>query len=155
MNMSFITVTETEGIATITLNRPDKRNAMHGAMVQELLEALHFLANSDHNRVLIMQGHGEHFCAGGDIAWMKAMAVSNPDQNQEDAQLLADMIYALYTYPKPSIALVHGATMGGGMGLVSACDIAIAADTACFALSEVKIGITPSCASLDERISAR
>lgn len=144
MDMEFIKLDQANGIGILTLNRPDKRNAMHGLMVEEILKGLHILAQDDAVRVVIINGNGESFCAGGDLAWMQKMAQSSDTDNDEDAALLAEMVYQLYMFPKPTIALAHGATMGGGMGLISACDIAIAADDSTFSLSEVKIGITPS-----------
>lgn len=141
--MEFITISEHDGIAILTLNRPDKRNAMHGPLLQELLQALKVQAQHA-SRVLLINGKGENFCAGGDIGWMQKIAAATQDENQNDAQLLADVLYQLYVFPKPTIVLAHGATLGGGLGLVAAADIALAAKDASFGLPEVKIGITPS-----------
>jgi len=143
MNYQFITVSQSEHILLIQLNRPDKCNAMHGPMVAELLHAVQTFS-ADDSRLLMLSGKGEHFCAGGDIAWMVQMTSGSEDKNAEDAQLLADLLYQLYSCPKPTLALVQGAVRGGGLGLVGACDFAIAAKDASFALPEVKIGITPS-----------
>lgn len=142
----FILRTSTDAIATITLNRPDKRNALHGPMVKEFIEVLKILAKDD-SRLLLIHGAGTHFCAGGDIEWMKKMAQSSRDENEDDAQNLADLLFNLYHFPKPTIALVHGAAMGGGMGLLAACDIAIASRETQFAFPEVKMGLTPSIVS--------
>ncbi len=139
----FITVTTTDKIATLTFNRPDKRNAMHAPLIQEVLAALKHIAE-DEPRVLLINGNGEHFCAGGDIHWMQKIAAGTDQENLADAQILADMLHAIYTFPKPTIALAHGAVMGGGLGILAACDIALAADDALFCFSEVKIGLTPS-----------
>lgn len=139
----FLLSSEANGIATITLNRPDKRNAMHGPLVSELLQELSKRAE-DETRVLIIRGNGENFCAGGDISWMQKIATGKDDDNYDDAQLLADLLYQLYCFPKPTIVLAHGATLGGGLGLLVAADIAIAAKNASFGLPEVKIGLTPS-----------
>lgn len=144
MAYEFISVAEVDNIVTISLNRPEKRNAMHGPLLQELLSALKQLANEDASRVLMMNGHGDHFCAGGDILWMQKIATSSEDQNYQDAQLLADVLYQLYNFPKPTLVLAKGATLGGGLGLLAAADIAIAAKDATFGLPEVKIGVTPS-----------
>lgn len=144
MDMEFIKLTTENGIGILSLNRPEKRNAMHGLMIEEILKGLHLLAQDESVRIVVVNGNGENFCAGGDIAWMQKMALAADHENVEDAALLAEMVYQLYAFPKPTIALVHGATMGGGMGLVSACDIAIASAESSFSLSEVKIGITPS-----------
>lgn len=141
--MEFIQVSTVDKIATLSLNRPDKRNAMHGPLISECLQALCALA-ADSSRVLVINGSGENFCAGGDIAWMQKIANGTRDENYNDAQLLADLLYQLYIFPKPVIVLAHGATLGGGMGLVSAADIALAANNAVFGLPEVKIGLAPS-----------
>jgi len=156
--MEFIKLAHSNEIATLTLNRPDKRNAMHGPMIMECQQALKSLA-SDTSRVLLITGQGENFCAGGDIGWMQKIAVGSQADNYNDAELLADLLYQLYTFPKPTIVLAQGATLGGGLGLLSAADIAIAAKSASFGLPEVKIGLTPSMispyviASLGERFA--
>ncbi|VVC77306.1 Hydroxycinnamoyl-CoA hydratase-lyase [Aquicella siphonis] len=143
MTTEFIKVSRSDGIGIITLNRPDKRNAMHGPMIVELLRALKKFANDD-SRLLLLHGEGEHFCAGGDIAWMQKIALGSDDENYDDAQSLADLLYHLYTFPKPSLVLAHGMTLGGGMGLLAAADIAVASRSASFGLPEVRIGLTPS-----------
>lgn len=144
MQATMITVSTTNAITTITLNRPDKRNAMNGLLIQELKQTLEHLTNDPVTRLLIIRGAGEHFCAGADIAWMREMAMGVEDKNSQDAYLIADLMFALYSFPKPTIALVHGATMGGGLGLLAACDIGVASENAVFGFSEVKIGIAPS-----------
>lgn len=138
-----IVVTVSDNIATILLNRAEKRNAMHGPLIKEMIQALQALAEDKAVQVLMIRGTGQHFCAGADIAWMKQIAAGSYSDNYDDAQLLADFLFNLYHFPKPTIALVHGATMGGGLGIVAACDIALAAKNASFAFSEVKIGIAP------------
>lgn len=144
MAYEHILVAKADGIATLTLNRPDKRNAMNGKVIQEILTALRQLANDDEARVLMINGNGEHFCAGADINWMQKIAAGTYDENYDDAILLADMMYQLYSFSKPTLVLAHGATLGGGLGLLSACDIAITAKNASFGFSEVKIGLAPS-----------
>lgn len=143
MAMEYILASQASGIATIALNRPDKRNAMHGPLISELSQAMKTFAHDD-SRVLLLHGNGDNFCAGGDISWMQQIASGSAEQNYDDAQLLADLLYQLYTYPKPTIVLAHGVTLGGGLGLLAAADIAVAANNASFGLPEVKIGITPS-----------
>ena len=108
-----------------------------------MILALRQLGEDKSVQVLMVRGTGEHFCAGADIAWMKQIIAGSYSDNYDDAQLLADFLYQLYQFPKPTIALVHGATMGGGLGIVAACDIAIAAKNASFGFSEVKVGIAP------------
>lgn len=143
MSTEFVKVSEADGIVTIMLNRPDKRNAMHGPLISELLTILK-MRTHDESRILLIHGSGENFCAGGDIGWMQKIAMESEDENYKDAQLLADLLYQLYTFPKPTIVLAHGTTLGGGMGLLAAADIAIAAKNASFGMPEVKMGITPS-----------
>src|SRR5579862_8762405 len=109
-------VTESNGIVILTLNRPEKRNALHGHLIAELLHLIKQFSADDAVRVLIINGNGEHFCAGADITWMKKMAESSQDENYQDAQLLSDLMFQLYSFPKPTIVLAHGATLGGGMG---------------------------------------
>lgn len=144
MEFEFIVLKQEDGVATVTLNRPEKRNAFNGKFIDELLQALRHVASDDATRVLMIHGNGEHFCAGADIAWMQSIAKSSYDDNYQDATALASLMYQLYFFPKPTIVLAHGATMGGGLGLLSACDIAIAANNAIFSFSEVKIGLAPS-----------
>lgn len=143
MTYEFILVSQVERVGIITLNRPEKRNAMHRPLITELFSALNQFADGD-TRVVIIHGNGDCFCAGGDIAWMQKIATGSEDENYDDAQLLADLLYQLYTFPKPIIVLAHGATMGGGLGLIAAADIAVATKSSNFSFSEVKIGITPS-----------
>lgn len=143
MTDEFIEVTITKQIATITLNRPTKRNALHGPMIAEIKKALKQLSTKN-IRVLLLTGAGAHFCAGGDIDWMQQVVNKGEDENYRDAQALADLLYQLYSFPQPTIALVKGSAFGGGMGLVAACDIAFATNDANFCLPEVKIGLTPS-----------
>lgn len=131
-------------LAGITLHRPEKRNAMNSQMLQELSAALKMLAEDENVAVLMINGSGEHFCAGADISWMKSAGTLTADQNRKDAEVLANLLYQLYEFPKPTIALAHGAVLGGGMGIVSACDIALAATSSNFGFPEVKIGLAPS-----------
>lgn len=131
-------------IVTITLNRPEKRNALNGQLITELLQALKSIAADASSRVVIIQGEGENFCAGGDIKWMQEITVGSFVDNMKDSQGLADLLYELYHLPMPTIALAHGAVLGGGLGLLAAADIVIAGKHASFGFSEVKIGIAPS-----------
>jgi methylglutaconyl-CoA hydratase len=137
-------VSEREGIVTLTLNRPEKRNALDGKLIHALLQALQDAANKDTTRLLLIQGNGEHFCAGADIEWMLKISKAEKQDNINDACELASLVYELYNFPRPTIAIAHGMTLGGGLGLLSACDIALAAQTARFGFSEVKIGLIPS-----------
>lgn len=136
--------TAEDGIATVALNRPEKNNAIIPAMIDSLMHILQELAQDKKTKILVLSGKGAHFCAGADIAWMREMGQASAEHNQQDAEKLASLLYQLYTFPKPTIALVQGITLGGGMGIVACCDIAYAAQNATFGFSEVKIGLTPS-----------
>lgn len=142
--MEFIEFNIVNHVGVLTLNRPQKRNAMNVGMIKEILQVLQACASDEQIKVLLIQGNGEHFCAGADIKNMEEMAGASSDENYFDAQRLADMMYRIHSFPKPTVILAHGATMGGGLGLLAACDIAVAATNATFAFSEVKIGLAPS-----------
>jgi methylglutaconyl-CoA hydratase len=132
------------GIALVWLNRPDVRNAFNETMITELTAAFRALDADAEVRAIILAGHGKAFCAGADLNWMKKMAGYTYEQNYEDALGLANMLHAIHGVKKPTIARVHGAAFAGGMGLVAACDIAVAAQSAEFCLSEVKLGLVPA-----------
>lgn len=132
------------GNVTVTLNRPDVHNAFDPEMVRALTYVLQDIAKDDSIRAVVISGAGKSFCAGADIGHMRKSAKFTKAENQRNAGESARMFHALYSLNKPTIAAVHGAVRGGGCGIVAACDIAIAARTATFRLSEVKIGIIPS-----------
>lgn len=132
------------GVATVTLNRPDVRNAFNDEVIIELTAVFHELGQRPEVRCIVLAGHGSAFCAGADLNWMKRMAEYTRDQNVEDASALARMLELLYRCPKPTIARVHGDAYAGGVGLVAACDIAVAVERAGFCLSEVKLGLIPA-----------
>lgn len=131
-------------VATVTLNRPDVRNAFNETVIAELTGAFHALAKEDSVRAIVLAGHGPAFCAGADLNWMQTMAGYSDDENRADALRLAEMLRAIHACPKPVVARVHGDTYAGGVGLVSACDIVVAADSAHFCLSEAKLGLIPA-----------
>ncbi len=131
-------------IATVTLRRPDAHNALNVQMIQDLITAFSHLATDHRLHGVILTGDGSSFCAGADIAMMKETASFTEEQNLEDALHLSDLFYLINTLPCPVVARVNGAAIGGGVGLVAACDIVVAAETARFAFSEVKLGIAPA-----------
>ena len=137
-------VTVRNAIGIVTLNRPEVHNAFNEVLIAELTEALRALGEADGVRAVILAGNGPSFCAGADLNWMKKMAGYGRAENVADAQALAEMLRTLHALPKPTLARVHGAAYGGGVGLVSCCDIAIGAVEATFALSESKLGLIPS-----------
>jgi len=132
------------GVATVTLNRPDVRNAFNDEVIAEITGAFAEYGERPEVRCVVLAGNGPAFCAGADLNWMKRMASYTYDENLEDARALAGMLRVVYRCPKPTIARVHGDTYAGGMGLVAACDIAVCADSVNFCLSEVKLGLIPA-----------
>ena len=133
-----------EGIAVITLNRPAKRNAFDELMIANLSEHFETLKGADHVRAVFIRGAGETFCAGADIEWMKRGGERSESDNEADALDLARMLKKLHDLPQLTVALVQGAAMGGGGGLVAACDVAVAVKSAKFRFSEVRLGLTPA-----------
>jgi methylglutaconyl-CoA hydratase len=141
-------VIETRGpVATVWLNRPEVHNAFNAKVIEELTAAFTRLDADAQVRVVVLAGRGKSFSAGADLNWMKAAGAASFEENLEDARRLARMLWQIAHLSKPTIARVHGAALGGGMGLASACDICIAGDRAVFATSEVKFGIIPSAIS--------
>ncbi|MFU2487020.1 enoyl-CoA hydratase/isomerase family protein [Thauera sp. WH-1] len=135
------------GVATIWMNRPDVHNAFNAQLIADLTTACIALDADDSVRAVVLAGRGKSFSAGADLNWMKAAGEASEAENFADAMKLAGMLRTLAEMNKPTIARVHGAALGGGMGLASACDICIAGDRAVFATSEVKFGIIPSAIS--------
>ena len=135
------------GVATIWMNRPDVHNAFNAQLIADLTTACIELDADDTVRAVVLAGRGKSFSAGADLNWMKAAGEASEAENFADAMKLAGMLRTLAEMRKPTIARVHGAALGGGMGLASACDICIAGDKAVFATSEVKFGIIPSAIS--------
>jgi methylglutaconyl-CoA hydratase len=131
-------------IGIVTLNRPDVHNAFNETLIAELTEAMRSLGADDDVRVVVLAGNGPSFCAGADLNWMKRMATYGRAQNLADAKGLAGMLRTLHDVPKPTVARIHGAAYGGGVGLAACCDIVIAAVEATFSLSEAKLGLIPS-----------
>jgi methylglutaconyl-CoA hydratase len=144
MNWQSVDITMHERVATVTLDRPDVRNAFNDATIAELALAFDELGRDEDVRAIILAANGPAFCAGGDLHWMKAMAGYSDSENYDDALKLADMLRTIYTCPKPVLAKIQGDCYAGGMGLVAACDIAVAVDSANFCLSEVKLGLIPA-----------
>lgn len=132
------------GVANITLNRPEVHNAFDDNVIARLTRELRLLSEDDDVRVVVLGARGKSFCAGADVNWMTRMAEFSEAENLADASSLAELLYTLDSLAKPTIALVQGAAMGGGVGLICACDIAIAAQSAFFAISEVRLGLIPS-----------
>lgn len=133
--------------ARVTLNRPEVHNAFNDIMIEELSIVFDDIAKNADIRVVVLSGEGKSFCAGADLKWMRRVKDYSYEDNLKESLDLAEMLYKIYTSPKPTIARVNGAAIGGGTGLVAVCDIAIAASKAKFSFSEVKLGLIPACIS--------
>lgn len=131
-------------VATVTLNRPEVRNAFNETAIAELALAFDELGRREDVRAIVLAANGAAFCAGADLNWMKKMAGYSDAENLDDATRLADMLRTIYLCPKPVLARVQGDCYAGGMGLVAACDIVVAVEEAHFCLSEVKLGLIPA-----------
>ncbi len=142
--MTALTQTTQGAVRTITLSRPDVRNAFNDEVIAELKAAFEEAGKANDVRCVVLAAEGPAFCAGADLNWMRRMADYTRDENLADAGCLADMLHTIYTCPKPTIARVQGDVFAGGVGLVAACDMAISVDTATYCLSEVKLGLIPA-----------
>ena len=139
-----ITDIDDHGVAQVRLNNPDKHNAFDDEIIGELTEVFVAIADNSNVRVMVLGSEGKSFSAGADLEWMKRMASYSYEENLRDASALALMLKTLNEIPQPTIARVQGAAFGGAVGLVSCCDMAVAASAASFSLSEVKIGLVPA-----------
>src|ERR1700759_3819015 len=146
MNYNTIQIARDGYVATITLNRPDKRNAISYELIDELLRALDEASESD-ARVLILTGAGKAFCSGMDLDNLKALTSNSEADNLHDSETMARLFRGLYEFPKPTIAAVNGAAIAGGCGLATLCDFTIASAEAKFGYSEVRIGFLPAIVS--------
>jgi methylglutaconyl-CoA hydratase len=140
----MLEVTKQGGVARVTLNRPELRNAFDDVLIGQLKKAFLDIQADPAVRVMVLAGNGPAFCAGADLNWMKRMAGYDYEENLADATALAQMLAALDRLPKPTIARVHGPVFAGGTGLVAACDIAVGTPEAKFCLSEAKLGLSPA-----------
>src|SRR6266700_6270525 len=132
------------GVAILWLNRPDVRNAFNDTMIAELTAAFSELEKDPAVRAVVLAGRGKVFCAGADLNWMKRMGELDFDENRRDAMAFGTMLARLHALAKPTVARVHGAAFAGGMGLIAACDIAVASTDTEFCVSEVRLGLTPA-----------
>lgn len=134
-------------VAWVTLNRPKIHNAFNEIMIGELLKLYKDIGQMENVRVVVLTGVGKSFCAGADLNWMKGVIDYSYEQNLKESLRLAELLYTMYSLPKPTLAMVNGPAIGGGAGMVAVNDLAIASDKAVFSLSEVKIGLVPACIS--------
>ena len=137
-------VSSADGLTTLYLNHPEKHHAFDAAMMDALTEALETSARDDATRVVLLASEGSHFCAGGDLGWMKSQFGADRDSKIREARRLAGMLKTLNNLPKPVIVRVQGDAYGGGLGLMAAADIVVASDNARFALSETRLGLIPA-----------
>ncbi len=147
MENSLETITieiDKRGVATLMLNRPEKHNVLSAVMIAELTQAATDLGVDDAVRVVVLTGAGKSFCAGGDLAWMREQMLADRAQRMHEARKLAEMLQALNAMPKPLIGKINGQAYGGGVGLMSVCDVLIADENARFGLTETKLGLIPA-----------
>ena len=147
MTFNTLLLQETDGICTITFNRPDKRNAVSFELVSDLMRALDHAAKSDATQVVIFTGAGKAFCAGLDLEELKSLIGKSQEQNVKDSQTMANMFRAIYDFPKPTIAAVNGAAIAGGTGIATMSDFTFAVPEAKFGYTEVRIGFVPAIVS--------
>jgi methylglutaconyl-CoA hydratase len=144
MTYTTLTITREAYAATVTLNRPDVRNAFNETTIAEIKQAFSELGDDAGLRAIVLAANGPAFCAGADLNWMKKMAGYTHAENHADALQLAEMLRTIYLCPKPVVARIQGDCYAGGMGLAAACDIVVAVEEANFCLSEVKLGLIPA-----------
>jgi methylglutaconyl-CoA hydratase len=142
--MNTLDIRREGAVAHVFLNRPDVRNAFNDAVIAELTRAFAQLGADASLRAVVLGGHGPVFCAGADLAWMRAMAGYSWEQNHADAQKLAQMLWTIYACRLPVVGRIHGDCYAGGVGLAAVCDVVIAADAAQFCLSEARLGLAPA-----------
>jgi methylglutaconyl-CoA hydratase len=136
-----------ENVVSVVFNRPDVHNAFDDVMIRELADVFDQLSARSGVRAVVLTGEGKSFCAGADLNWMRRIKDYSYEDNLRESLELSEMLYKIYSCPKPTIARVNGAAIGGGTGLVAVCDIAVAARSAKFSFSEVKLGLIPACIS--------
>lgn len=141
---SVTTQIDRRGVATVILDRPERHNAFDDTVIAELSAAFCNVASDHRVRGMVLAATGKHFSAGADLAWMRRMGSANYDTNLEDAEALANMLRVLNQLPKPTIARVQGSAWGGALGLICCCDLAVAASSATFRFSEVRLGLVPA-----------
>ena len=141
---NVLVTVDAKGVATVTLNRPEKHNAIDDVLLASLTRELQKLSNDKDVRVVVLAAHGASFCAGADLQWMKRTAKFSEEENIRDASALSNFLHKLHSLHQPTIALIQGSAYAGGVGLICSCDIAIAARSASFSITEVRLGLIPS-----------
>jgi methylglutaconyl-CoA hydratase len=138
---AILTSLDSRGVATVTFNRPEVNNAYNEDFIQGVLKGLDALGNEKGLRAVVLKGNGRHFQAGADLKWINSVRPKSPQENREVSRATAEAVDRLNRCPVPVVALVHGGCFGGGTGIVSACDVVIAADNSIFSISEVRWGL--------------
>ncbi len=144
MPYQFIAVQDRDSIRTVTLSRPEKRNALNDALVRELHQVILETEDDDTIRCVVLTGEGSAFCAGADLGYLQRIAAFSPQENESDSRALMEMLWAWTSCAKPTIARVNGHAIAGGCGLMLACDFAVAVNQAKFGFTEVRIGFVPA-----------
>jgi methylglutaconyl-CoA hydratase len=144
MSYETLLYTKKDDVVTVVLNRPDVHNAMNDVLINELTQCFKRLTTDDSVVVVILTGNGKSFCAGADLSWMKRMINYSLEENKDDSHLLLEMYETINSCPKPVIGRINGNAFGGGIGLLSVCDITVTVPEVQFAFSEVKLGIIPA-----------
>lgn len=145
MDYTTIKYEKSGPIARVTFCRPEIHNAFNGTVITEMSDVFHEIDKDDDIRVVVLTGAGKSFCAGADLNWMRAIVDQTFEENLIESNALADLFYQIHTFKRPVIGKINGAAIGGGTGFVAVCDIALAARSAKFSFSEVKIGVVPAC----------
>jgi methylglutaconyl-CoA hydratase len=138
---AILTSLDSRGVATVTFNRPEVNNAYNEDFIQGVLKGLDALGKEKGLRAVVLKGNGRHFQAGADLKWINSVRPKSPQENREVSRATAEAVDRLNRCPVPVVALVHGGCFGGGTGIVSACDVVIAADNSIFSISEVRWGL--------------
>ena len=145
MEYKTIKYNKVNSVGYITFNRPEIHNAFNSTVIDEMSGLFDLLEKDNDLRVVVITGEGKSFCAGADLNWMRSVINQSFDENLVESNNLADLFYKIYSFKRPVIGKINGAAIGGGTGFVAVCDIAIAAESAKFSFSEVKIGLVPAC----------
>jgi len=145
MNYTTVKYEKQNRVARVTFNRPEIHNAFNGTVLSEMQQVFNEIEKDDNIRVVMLTGAGKSFCAGADLNWMRSVVNQSFEQNLAESNALAELFHAMYSCRRPVIGRINGAAIGGGTGFVAVCDITVAARSAVFSFSEVKIGMVPSC----------
>ena len=145
MGFSTVKYEIDDRVARVTFNRPEIHNAFNATVITEMQQVFNEIEKDDNIRVVVLTGAGKSFCAGADLNWMRSVVNQSFEQNLAESNALAELFNSMYSCKRPIIGRINGAAIGGGTGFVAVCDIAIAARSAVFSFSEVKIGVVPAC----------